>query len=158
MVIGMDSLNSNDGKIICEGCMFGKQHRLPYPKGSSSCATEVLEIVHSGVCGPMNVDSFGGSKYFVTFIDDYSRYTYIYFMKQKSEVLEKFKEFVNVMQNITGKHIKVLRSDNGGEYTSKVLSEYMKQQGIIHQTTTPYNPAQNGLAERMNRTLVESAR
>jgi len=79
-------------------------------------------------------------------------------MKQKSEVLDKCKEYVNLMSNTTGKRVKVLRSDNGGEYCSDAFSEYLKQQGISHQTTVPNSPAQNGLAEHMNRTLVESAR
>ena len=104
------------------------------------------------------MDSIGGSKYFITFIDDFSRYVCVYYLKQKSEALSKFKEFVNLMTNITGKRVKVLRSDNGGEYCSHAFAEYLKEQGIKHETTVPYNPAQNGLAERMNRTIVESAR
>ena len=79
-------------------------------------------------------------------------------MKQKFEVLNKFKEYVNLLSNTTGKRVKVLRSDNGGEYCSGAFTEYLKQQGIRHQTTVPYSPAQNGLAERINRTLVETAR
>ena len=158
MVDGMDKINANTEKAICEGCIMGKQHRVPYPKSSSSCTSDVLEMIHTDVCGPMNIGSIGGSKYFVTFIDDFSRYVCVYYLKQKSEVLSKFKEFVNVMTNITGKRVKVLRSDNGGEYCSNDFSEYLKQQGIKHETTVPYNPAQNGLAERMNRTIVESAR
>ena len=110
------------------------------------------------VCGPMNMDSIGGSKYFITFIDDFSRYVCVYYLKQKSEALSKFKEFVSLMTNITGKHVKVLRSDNEGEYCSHAFAEYLKEQGRKHETTVPYNPAQNRLSERMNRTIVESAR
>ena len=157
MVDGLDRIAKNAKKSICEGCEKGKQHRLPYPKSSSSCTTDVLEIIHTDICGPMNMDSIGGSKYFITFID-FSRYVCVYYLKQKSEALSKFKEFVNLMTNITGKRVKVLRNDNGGGYCSHAFSEYLKEQGIKHETTVPYNPAQNGLAERMNHTIVESAR
>ena len=106
----------------------------------------------------MHVSSLGKSKYFVTFIDDYSRYIHVYFIKSKDEVLEKFKEFAKYTENTTGRKIKVLRSDNGGEYCSKVFETYMKENGIVHQTMVPYNPAQNGVAERMNRMLLETGR
>ena len=105
----------------------------------------------------MHIKSLGSSRYFVTFIDDYSRYTLTYFLKSNDEVLEKFKEFVNYV-NTLGKKVKVPRSDNGGEYCSKTFQDYLKEHGIQHQTTVPYNPEQNGTAERMNRTLLESAR
>ena len=158
MVNGIDTIHLNESKLLCEGCVKGKQHKLPYPTKSDHRASEVLEIIHSDVCGPMNVDSYGNSRYFVTFIDDYSRYTSAYFLNRRSEVLGKFKEFVNIMSNLTGKKVKILRSDNGGEYLSEEFTEYLKEQGISHQLTVPYNPAQNGVAERMNRTVVESAR
>ena len=73
-------------------------------------------------------------------------------------VLEKFKEFVSLISNITDNTVKVLRSDNGGKYCSKAFEAYLKEHGISHQLTVPYNPAQNGVAERRNRTVVESAR
>ena len=109
------------------------------------------------------MSSHGGSKYFVTFIDDFSRYTHIYFIRHKDEVLDKFKEFVNFTANVKGEQIKTLvtepymktlRSDNGGEYVSKIFAAYLKEKGIAHQTTAPYSPSQNGVTERMNRTIV----
>ena len=84
---------------------MGKQHRIPYPKGVSTRATEAFEVVHSDVCGPMPVSSYGGSQYFVTLIDDYTRYTHVYFIKHKHEVLDKLKEFVNFATNFTGKQV-----------------------------------------------------
>ena len=122
--------------------MMGKQHRTAYPKEIPYRTTQPFEIVHSDVC-PMHVNSHGNSKYFVTFVNDYSRYVHIYFIKSKDEVLEKLKEFANYTANTTGKKAKVLRSENGGEY--------------LHQTTAPYNRAQNGVAVRMNRTLLETS-
>ena len=157
MVTGMDTVH-DERNVACEGCIMGKHHRTKYPKGKAKRATKPFELVHSDVCGPMSVNSIGGSRYFVTFIDDLSRYTYVYFIKHKHEVLEKFKEFVSLISNITDNTIKVLRSDNGGEYCSKAFEAYLKEHGISHQLTVPYNPAQNGVAERMNRTIVESAR
>ena len=156
LVKGMSDVNENIS--FCEGCMMGKQHRCSYPKDDHYRANQPFELVHSDVCGPMSVNSFGGSRYYITFIDDYSRYTYIYFIKKKSEVLEKFKEFHSHVRNITGKPIKTLRSDNGGEYCSQEFKDFLKKNGIIHQLSVPHNPAQNGIAERMNRTIVESAR
>jgi hypothetical protein len=157
MVEGMSGAKDGDMSDVCEACVQGKQHRSPYPKKSSNKATELFETVHSDVCGPMGVKSFGKSQYFVTFIDEYSRYTEVYFLKSKDEVMEKFKQYVNQVEKL-GKRVKNLRSDNGGEYCSKAFDEYLKAKGITHQTTVPYCPEQNGIAERMNRTLVEAAR
>ncbi len=157
MVEGMSNARDTDMSDVCEACVQGKQHRTPYPKKSSNKATELFETVHSDVCGPMNVKSFGKSQYFVTFIDEYSRYTEVYFLKSKDEVLEKFKQYVSQAEKL-GKRVKNLRSDNGGEYCSKVFDDYLKAKGITHQTTVPHCPEQNGIAERMNRTLVEAAR
>ena len=117
-----------------------------------------LRLVHSDVCGPMQTQSIGGAKYFVTFIDDYTRCCAVYFMKHKSEVLDKFKEFEVTTSNDAGRAIGTLRTDNGGEYLSSAFQNYLKEKGIRHELTVPHSPQQNGVSERMNRTLVESAR
>ena len=106
----------------------------------------------------MQTESIGGKRYFVTFIDDYSRCCSIYFLKYKSEVLEKFKEFAAITTNQSGQRIRTLRTDNGGEYVSEEFTTYLKLKGIHHQLTLPHSPQQNGVAETMNRTLIESAR
>ena len=106
----------------------------------------------------MQENSLGGNRYFVTFIDDKSRFTAVYFMKTKDQVLEKFEEYEAMVTNITEKKIKILRSDNGGEYTSKEFFNYLKEKGIQHQLSVPRTPQQNGVAERMNRTIQETAR
>ena len=143
---------------FCEGCVEGKMHRKPFKTVGEIRSTRKLELVHSDVCGPMSVDSIGGRKYFVTFIDDYSRCCAVYFLRQKSEVLEKFKEFEAITTSESDCKIGTLRTDNGGEYVSKEFEDYLKSKGIHHQLTVPYSPEQNGVAERMNRTLMESAR
>ena len=145
MVEGMDNA-TDQTSVVCEACVMGVAER----------ATEPFELIHSDVCGPMSVSSLGGSRYYVTF--DFTRYTTVYFLKTKDEVLEKFKEFHNFGVSFTGKQVKILRTDNGGEYCSELFDAFLKEKGIIHQLSVPYNPAQNGIAERMNRTVVECAR
>ena len=157
----VDGLNLNSKDQVdrnCQGCAMGKQHRQPFPKKSQSRSSQPLELIHSDVCGPMSVNSVGGSRYFVTFIDDYSRFTTVYFMKHKSEVLEKFKEFVELVENLFEKRVKSLRSDNESEYESREFAEYCKSKGIKNDDTIPYTPQQNGVSERMNRTIMETTR
>ena len=102
------------------------------------------------VCGPIPSSSISGYVYYVSFIDDYSRKTWIYVLKSKDEVLRKFKEFKALIENISERNIKILRSDNGGEYTSKEFMNFCRDVGIKRELTTPYNPQQNGVAERKN--------
>ena len=113
-------------------------------------ATELLGLIHSDVCGPINVIAQGGYVYFVTFTDDLSRYDYVYLMKYKSEVFEKVKEFKAEVENQKGKSIKILRSDQGGEYLSTEFIDYLKECGIVSQLTPPNTPQLNGVAERKN--------
>lgn len=157
MVGGM-KLSQSTQLLFCEGCVEGKMKRKPFQSVGEIRSTRRLERVHSDVCGPMATASIGGSKYFATFIDDYSRCVAVYFMRQKNEVFERFKEFEKLVTNDTGTTIGVLRSDNGGEYISSEFESYLKFKGIRHELTAPHTPQQNGVAERMNRTLMESAR
>ena len=121
-------------------------------------ATEPLELIHSDLCGPMNVKARGGYEYYVSFIDDYSRYGYIYLLQFKSETLEKFKEFKAEVEKQLGKSIKTLRSDRGGEYMDYEFKDYLIENGITSQLSAPGTPQQNGVAERRNRTLLEMTR
>jgi transposase InsO family protein len=157
MVVHLD-IGKHAKLKFCEGCVYGKQHRDGFPTQGGTRATQLLELIHSDVNGPMRTTSHGGAKYFVTFIDDFSRKTFVYFMKQKSEVLDHFKIFKALVEKQTGFEIQKLRSDNGGEYTSKAFKQFCEQHGIERQFSTPYTPQQNGVAERKNRTLFESAR
>ena len=121
-------------------------------------AKEPLELIHSDVCGPLQVQARGAYTYFVTFTDDLSRYGYVYLMRHKSETLDKFKEFKNEVENQLGKKIKALRSDRGGEYLSQEFIDYLKECGIISQLTPPRTPEWNGVSERRNRTLMDMVR
>lgn len=95
--------------------------------GQARRATQALEIVHSDLCGPMQTASLGGSRYFLLFIDDYSRMSWIYFLKNKSETFEHFRKFKTFAENQTGKRLKVLRSDRGGEYKSTKFRIFVKK-------------------------------
>ena len=105
-------LNSFDFESYetCEACLIGKMTKSPF-NGSPERASDLLELIHSDVCGPMSTTARGGFHYFITFTDDFSRYGYVYLMKHKSGTFEKFKEFQNEVENHSGKKINALRSD-----------------------------------------------
>jgi hypothetical protein len=146
-----------DHKGVCNGCAQGKNIKNPFPKRDNK--TEgVLELIHSDVCGPVPSSSISGYVYYVSLIDDYSRKTWIYFLKTKDEVFSKFKEFKALIENLYEIKIKILRSDNGGEYTSKEFVNFCKDVGIKRELTTPYNPQQNGVAKRKNITILEAVK
>ena len=140
---------------VCEACLEGKQHRQPSHKPATR-ASEPLELVHSDLCGPIDPTTYGGTNYYVLFTDDFTRMTHIYPLKRKTsaEVLERFREYRPEVEKQTGKSIKRLRTDGGGEY-EKWMKDHLKGSGIIHETTAPYSPDQNGVAERANRTIME---
>jgi transposase InsO family protein len=104
-----------------------------------------LDIVHSNMCGPMKTTSLSGYVYYVSFIDDFSRKTWIYFLKSKGEEFRKFKEFKAHVENLSERKIKILRSDNGGEFTSYDFKTLCREVGIKRDLSTPYNPQQNGV-------------
>ncbi|CAH9120743.1 unnamed protein product [Cuscuta epithymum] len=141
----------------CDHCMAGKQNRVSFKSNSHHRKSSVLELIHSDVCGPLKVQSFSGASYFVTFIDDYSRKVWVHALKTKDQVLDKFMEFQALVERQTGKKVKCIRIDNGGEYCGP-FDHYCRKLGIRHQKTPPKTPQLNGLAERMNRTLIERVR
>ena len=156
MCTGMDP--EPDPQVPCVSCLKGKQNRLPFPKTAEHRARNVLDLVHSDLCGPIETTSLGGARYFLTFTDDYSRKSFVYFLKTKDEALQKFEDFKVLVENQTSRSIKILRSDNGGEYISNKFHSFLKRHGIQHQLTVPRTPEQNGVSERLNKTLVEKAR
>lgn len=142
----------------CEICLEGKITRAKFPKESLNSSEEVLDLVHSDICGPMQTVSPSGKRYILTFIDDKSKFTKIFLITNKNEALGKFKEFVEAAKTKFGRKVKNIRSDRGGEYTGNDFLAYLAKEGIGNQRTAPYTPQQNGIAERKNRTLVEMAR
>jgi transposase InsO family protein len=124
---------------VCKGCAQGKKVNHSFPNRDNK-DKGVLDIVHSDVCGPMSTASLSGYVYYVYFIDDYSRKTWIYLLKTKNGVFGKFKEFKAMVENLTEWKINTLQSDNGGEFTSEEFNEYRKEVGIKREISTPYNP------------------
>lgn len=146
---------------ICEPCILGKQSRLPFAKTkdkSNKTQNRPLYIIHSDVCGPITPTTVDDKNYFVTFIDDYTHYTVTYLMTAKSEVLKCFKDFVAKSENLFNTKVTNLYCDNGREYLSNEFKEFCVSKGITYHLTVPYTPQQNGVSERMNRTLTEMAR
>ena len=132
------------GKLdFCKHCVMGKQTRVKF--GTAIHRTKAtLDYVHTDVWGPSKNASLGGKHYFVTFIDDFSRYVWVYTMKHKDEVLDIFLQWKKMIETQTGRKIKRLRSDNGGEYKSDPFMKYCQNEGIIRHFTVPGTPQQNG--------------
>jgi transposase InsO family protein len=115
-------------------------------------------LIYTDIRGPITLGSFSGKKYFITFIDDYSRKCWVYFLEKKSEAFETFKEFKVMIEKTMGKKIRSLRSDRGGEYLSNQFKSYCENHGILRFLTAPYTPQQNDVAERKNRTILDMVR
>ena len=141
---------NNDMHERCKVCAQTKITKTPFPKIDRT--STLLQLIHSDVCDMHSNPTRGGKKYFVTFIDDYSKYCYVYLLRSKDEVLNKFKIYKTEVENANDAKIKTLRSDKGGEYQ---FPDFCENVGIVHETSTAYTPQQNGVAERKNRTLIE---
>ncbi|GJR63154.1 zinc finger, CCHC-type containing protein [Tanacetum coccineum] len=151
---GVLQLTHDESLKKCKSCIFGKMARKSFPHQVEK-AKDLLGLIHTDVCGPFRTVSREGASYFNTFIDDFSRYDYVYLMKHKHEVFETFKVFQNEVENQLGKKIKAIRSNHKGEYLSHKFVNHMKSCGIVSQLTPPYTPQHNGVSERRNRTLLD---
>ncbi|CAD6887741.1 unnamed protein product [Tilletia caries] len=140
-------------KIWCETCQAAKATRDPF-NDIPYRAIMPVELVFSDLSGPFKI-CFGGFKYFGTFIDDYSDLTTVVLIKTKDEIFGKFQTWVKATEKAFGHEVQVLRTDGGGEYMSKAMSEWLEKKGILHHVTPPHTPQLNGKAERKNRTLKE---
>ncbi|GJW01682.1 retrovirus-related pol polyprotein from transposon TNT 1-94 [Tanacetum coccineum] len=141
-----------DSKYKCETCVEAKLTRTSFK--SVKRTTEPLDMIHTDICDLKSLPTKGGNKYFITFIDDCTKYCYVYLLKSKDEAIDKFVLYKTEVENQLGKKIKVVRSDRGGEYVAP-FAELCAKHGIRHEFTAPYSPQQNGIAERKNRTLKE---
>jgi hypothetical protein len=124
---------------FCKGCALGKYTKTSFPR-SDIRATSILDLIHSDVCGPMSSAYLSGCLYYVIFIDDFSQKSWIFFMKTEGQVFNWFQEFKYLVENQTGRKIRVPRTDNGGEYTSKEFNEFYAGEGIMRELIVPYNP------------------
>ena len=143
---------------FCEDCILGKQRKVSFSTAGREAKKEKLELVHTDLWGPAPVTSLGGASYYMTFIDDSTRKVWVYFLKRKSDAFITFRNWKTLVENETGLKVKCLRSDNGGEYELDEFKKYCAEHGIRMEKTVPDTPQQNGVAERMNRTLNEHAR
>ena len=153
----MSNTPSQFSSLHCESCVLSKAHRSPFTSVREH-ATSPLQLVHSDLCGPLPM-SLGKNIYFATFIDDYSRFCWVYLLQRKdaATIASVFHKWITYAENESGMKVKSLRTDGGGEY-QKELQQILQSRGIRHQTTTPYSPQSNGIAERMNRSLNEAVR
>ncbi len=142
----------------CEVCKETKLTSSPYKAKNDLLPSSPLEIISVDICGPFQVQGQQGERYFLLIIDNFSRYAKIYLQKQKNEATKNLKKYVVESERELKRKIKIIRSDNGGEFENNNFNEFCNKLGIKRQLTIAYNPQQNGLAERMNRTLVESIR
>jgi transposase InsO family protein len=151
-VTSLPFVSCRDG--VCTSCFLGKHHQDSFEKCASWHASDPFQLVHSDLCGPLS-SPFSGCKYFLTFIDDFSKRTWVYFLKLKSEVFDKFLAYKALVEKQYGHQIQRLRTYNGGKYVKNYFTSYCTTQGIQMQHIVPYTPQQNGVAERKNCTLKE---
>jgi hypothetical protein len=132
LVSGLPILDEH--KKTCEICLKGKQSKLPFVSEKPKWSKTALEVIHSHISGPFDIPTIGGSKYFITFVDEHTRMLWLYIIKLKSEALEVFKRFKILVEKESEKSIKILRT-HGGEYTSKNFEEFCSNEGISHEIT-----------------------
>ena len=122
---------ARESKTFCVPCALGKGHRTPMETQSTRNTVHALELVHSDICGPISPFSLGASSYLLTFIDDYSRVSWVYFLKKKSEAAENIRKWISQAEKQYGKSIKRFRSDREEEYVNNVPKTYFERKGIL---------------------------
>lgn len=142
---------------MCDACEFGEHTQSTY-KAIGLLSYEPFILMHYDVWGPCLVTAVSGAKWFVTFIDCFTRMTWIYMMKHKNEVIKCFQDLHKMVNTQFNAKVRILRFDNGTEYGKSEFESYLSEQGMLHQTTCPGTSPQNRVAERKNRHLLEVAR
>jgi hypothetical protein len=155
IVIGLPIVSCRDG--VCASCVFRKHHQESFDKRASWNASDPLQLVHGDLCGPLS-SSFSGCKYFLTFIDGFSRHTWVYLLNLKSEFFDKFQVYKALVEKQSEHQIQRLRTDNGGEYLNNNFTSYYTTQGIQMQHIVPYTPQQNVVSKTNNHTLKQMAK
>ena len=151
-----NSLQFQSTKFHCKHCLAGKMHQLSFPV-SNKQVTAPFALVHSDLWGPAPVQSSAGFKYYVVFVDEFTKFTWVYLLKHKSDTFQVFSEFHAMVQTQFSLPIQVLRTDCGGEFTSNKFQQFCASKGLIHQVSCPHTPQQNGVAERKHRHLIQCA-
>jgi hypothetical protein len=143
---------------LCVPCIEAKMARAPFTSSDVASSPGTLHLLHMDLSGPYEPPSIGGAKYVATFTDDYSKWSEVRLLQHKSGLPAAFQSVVLLLENQLGKSLKAIRTDRGGEFVNCKMEEFLSSKGILHQKTVPYSPQQNGVAERMNRTLAERTR
>lgn len=146
-----------DLQYKCEFFPLARQTKRPFPSSSSRCL-ESFESIHMDVWRPYRTTAVSGMRFFLTLVDDYTRWTWIFLMKLKSDVPVLLRDFIAMIHTRFNKKIKMFRSDNGGKFFNSTCKELFQSQGILHQISCPYTPLQNGVVERRHRHILETAR
>jgi transposase InsO family protein len=157
MVRGLNDVVFEKDKL-CSACQAGKQVANAHPTQAFMSTSRPLELLHMDLFGPTTYASAGGNLYCLVIVDDFSRYTWVFFLHDKSEVASIFKKFAKKAQNEFYNKIKKKRSDNGKEFDNTNIHEYRDEIGIKHEVSATYTPQQNGVVDRKNRTLITLAR
>ncbi|KAJ9563127.1 hypothetical protein OSB04_008287 [Centaurea solstitialis] len=142
----------------CVACLKGKQHKSSHKSKEVNSISSSLQLIHMDLFGPTNVMSIGKKSYCLVIVDDFSRFTWVYFLKTKDETSGLIKSFVTIVENQSNLKVKVIRSDNGTEFKNSDINSFCDEKGIEKQYSAPRTPQHNGVAERRNRTLIEAAR
>ena len=142
---------------LCKNCQIGKMGKTSF-KRKNYQSKDILEIVHTDLCGPIGVESYSGEKFFILFVDDYSRMMIVMYLREKSEAFEKFKWYLARVEKEIGKILKFLRSDRDGEFISNEFNNFCIKRGIKGQVSTPRTPEQNGVTKRRNKYIMDCAR
>ncbi|KAM1069966.1 hypothetical protein ACFX15_001756 [Malus domestica] len=145
------------GDLFCSDCALAKSHKLPFASASST-STHSLQLLHCDIWGPASITSPSGFKYYLLLVDDYSRYSWLFPLKAKSDAYSTFVVFKQYVENLLGNKITVVHSDSGGEFIGAKFESFLRTHGILHRFTCPHTPEQNGCAERKHRHIVETVR
>ncbi|GJX23402.1 retrovirus-related pol polyprotein from transposon TNT 1-94 [Tanacetum coccineum] len=143
---------------LCSACQLGKSQKYSHKPQSENTNLKVLNTLHMDLCGPMRVQTINGKKYILIIVDDYSRFTWVKFLRSKDETPEFVIKFLKQIQVGLNKTVRYIQTDNGTKFVNQVLTEYYESVGIFHQKSVLRTPQQNGVVERRNRTLMEAAR
>ncbi|KAJ9557113.1 hypothetical protein OSB04_011727 [Centaurea solstitialis] len=157
LVIGLPDFRYTK-ESLCSACEKGKQTRASFKSKQISSISSPLQLLHMDLFGPVNVQSIGGKKYTLVIVDEYSRYTWVFFLRAKSDAPEEIILFVRKMEKLNNLTVRSIRSDHGTEFKNSTLESFFEQKGISQNFSSVRTPQQNGVAERRNRTLIEAAR
>jgi transposase InsO family protein len=156
-ILGLTNVHFEKDRV-CSACQAGKQVGTHHPQKNIMTTDKPLELLHMDLFGPIAYMSISGSKYCLVIVDDYSRFTWVFFLQEKTQTQEILKGFLRRAQNEFGLRIKKIRSDNGTEFKNSQIEGFLEEEGIKHEFSSPYTPQQNGVVERKNRTLLDMAR